>query len=144
MSAAQRISRGFHRLGLVLAAITFLIGASVAAVFVPDWNAPLSSPKWTVTGLGHPCKGHCDPLPEGWVYVGTLNIDGIGSFQVPDGFSKLAVADQQKTVDGFVVSNWRTKVAVPLAEALGAMLVFSLALYILVRAIGWVIGGFAT
>jgi hypothetical protein len=58
-------------------------------------------------------------------------------------FGKLTPTQQQKEVDRIVAANWHTKFAVPLAEALGMTLVLSLAVYDLVRAIGWVIGGFA-
>ena len=41
-------------------------------------------------------------------------------------------------------ANWRTKFALPLATGLIITLAVSLAVYGIVRAIGWVIGGFAS
>jgi hypothetical protein len=45
-------------------------------------------------------------------------------------------------VDRIVAANWHTKFFVPMAEALGISLALSLAIYGLIRAIGWVAGGF--
>ena len=49
MSTTQRVSRGFHRLGLFLAAIPMLIGAFIS-VLKADWSAPWSANdmSWTV------------------------------------------------------------------------------------------------
>jgi hypothetical protein len=58
------------------------------------------------------------------------------------GFEKLPANQQQNWADRIVASNWRTKFVVPLAEALALTLAVSLAVYGVVRAIGWVIGGF--
>jgi len=43
-----------------------------------------------------------------------------------------------------IADNWRNKFAKPLAQGLAITLIISLAVYGLVRAIGWVIGGFAS
>jgi hypothetical protein len=97
-----------------------------------------------VCGSGAPTSGgNCvPPPPKGYDPAETIQIGGVGTFNVA-GFSKLPAADQQKTVDGLVASNWHTKIAVPLATGLAITLAISLAVYVLVRAIGSVIGGFA-
>jgi hypothetical protein len=50
---------------------------------------------------------------------------------------------QQDLMNRLIANNWRNKFAKPLAEGLAITLTISLAVYALVRAIGWVIGGFA-
>ena len=40
-------------------------------------------------------------------------------------------------------NNWRSKFAVPLVTGLAITLAVAFGVYLLVRAIGWVIGGFA-
>jgi hypothetical protein len=52
-------------------------------------------------------------------------------------------SDQQReTVDQMVASNWRSKQVLPLAIGLPITFAVSLAVYGLIRAIGWVFDGF--
>ena len=62
---------------------------------------------------------------------------------MPANYSDQPVAVQQDFVNRIIANNWRNKFAKPLAQSLAITIAISLAVYGLVRAIGWVIGGFA-
>jgi hypothetical protein len=66
-----------------------------------------------------------------------LTIDGvdISPVQTPD--------QQNEKLDRMALPSWRIKFAELLAKGLTISLAVSLAVYGVVRAIGWVIGGFA-
>jgi len=84
-------------------------------------------------------RGHEPRLPTGHVLDELLQIEGIGYKIVPGSFDGLSLADQNKTVDEIVSTVWWNKFAVPLATLLGITLGVSLAVYLLVRAIGrWI------
>ncbi|HKA65659.1 MAG TPA: hypothetical protein VKD00_08100 [Methyloceanibacter sp.] len=131
--SSQRSSRGFHRLALFLAAISLLIGTFAALLLAPDWTAPFSSPKWSVRGrsLEHHRR------------LTTIQIEGIGEIDVMSPFDEMDQAQQQSTVDKIVTNYWRSKVAIPFLQGFGITIAISLAVYGIVRAIGWVIGGSA-
>src|SRR5262245_1748287 len=135
--SSQRINRGFHRLALFLAAISLLIGTFAALLLAPDWTAPFSSPKWSVRGrsLEHHRR------------LTTIQIEGIGEIDVSPfdkmPFGEMDQAQQQSTVDKIVTNYWRSKVAIPFLQGFGITIAISLAVYGIVRAIGWVIGGSA-
>ena len=48
MGTSQRVSRGFHRLAILMAAIPLLIGGYISLVLTPDWSAPVLSSEWKV------------------------------------------------------------------------------------------------
>jgi hypothetical protein len=145
MSTAQRVSRGFHWLGLFLAAIPLLVGGYLSAMEAPDWTAPFSA-KWTLSNDWEPVPDSGNAPTSGGNYVPpppTMHIKGVGDFLMSTGFEKLSAEQQQTMADQIIARNWRTKFAMPLAEGLSITLAVSLAVYALIRAIGWVIGGFA-
>jgi hypothetical protein len=84
---------------------------------------------------------HQPMLPTGHVLDELLQIEGIGNMIVQGSFDGLSPADQNRAVDAIVSTVWWNKFAVPLATLLAITLGVSLAVYGLVRAIGWVIGG---
>ncbi len=62
---------------------------------------------------------------------------------MPPEFEWESTDRQSEIINHLVTVNWRTKFAVPLTIGLATTLAASFAVYGLVRAIGWVIGGFA-
>ena len=126
MAGSERDSRGFHRLGVLLAALALLIGGAWSVIYALNEAAPASSenppPK---SSAATPSSGK------------NLTIDGVDISPVP-------TPDQQnEKLDRMALPSWRTKFAERLAKGLTISLAASLAVYGLVRAIGWVIGGFA-
>jgi hypothetical protein len=73
-----------------------------------------------------------------------LKIDGVETVQMPPEFEWESRDRQSEIVNQIVAANWRTKFAMPLAIGLAIALAVSFAVYGIVRAIGWVVGGFAT
>jgi hypothetical protein len=137
-----------------------LIGAFIA-VRSADWNAPWSATSWTVSasvenaeheaecksdvakyGMAEGSKRLSCLLAEDWGN-NLIQIDGHGTVPMPDGFDKLPHDQQKKVVDQIVETNWHDKFFDPLFHGLGVTLAISLAVYGILRAIGWVIGGFA-
>ena len=64
-------------------------------------------------------------------------------FAWPSNYYEQPLAQQQELVNVIIANNWRNKFAKPLAQGFAISLTIGLAVYGLVRAIGWVIGGFA-
>src|SRR6476646_2027216 len=125
MAALQRDSRGFHRLGLFLAAIPLLIGGTWSVVYALNEAAPSSSENPTPkSSAATPSSGK------------NLTIDGVD-------ISPVLTPDQQHEKLDRMALSWRIKFAELLAKGLTISLAVSLAVYGVVRAIGWVIGGFA-
>jgi len=131
MSKSQRVSRGFHRLAILMAAIPLLIGGYISLVLTPDWSAPVLSSEWKVV----------TPNQTGGRAI--LEVAGVKISMMPD-FENFPEAEQKKWADRAVRVEWRKKFLMPMLTALGLTLGVSLAVYGLVRAIGWVIGGFMT
>jgi hypothetical protein len=64
-------------------------------------------------------------------------------FQAPAGFKSMTLDQQNAIVDQIARPYWQAKFAELLGIGLAITISISLALYALVRAIGWIIGGFA-
>ena len=124
MAASQRDSRGFHRLGLFLAAIPLLIGGTWSVIYALNEAAPASSENPT------PKSSAATPSSSK-----SLTIDGVD-------ISPALTPDQQnEKLDRMALPSWRIKFAELLAKGLTISLAVSLAVYGVVRAIGWIIGG---
>jgi hypothetical protein len=204
MSAAQRVSRGFHRLGLLLAAIPFLIGSVVSVGMAlenagsarqtyveqtelacakarlaavpkkapdnPDKsdsarpNRPLSDediwgstatnrkPDWgkQIDEAGKQTAPPSAPLPPGWKEVPSSEVSfddlipshdlkALGCSEVSRKVSDRDILDAVAPMD----FSYAAALLPDLAVGLGLTLITSLFVYVVVRAIGWVIGGFA-
>jgi hypothetical protein len=135
-SSTPRISLGFHRLGLILAAVPLIIGLIITTMET-DWAAPMptSSAKWSRIPV--------DVVPRRFVPDPILQVDGLGKVMMGAVFEKLSPEEQQQAVNEIVSQNWHSKFLFPLAQGLGITLAASLAVYITARAVGWVIDGFA-
>ena len=126
MAGSERDSRGFHRLGVLLAALALVIGGTWSVIYALNEAAPASSenprPK---SSAATPSSGK------------NLTIDGVD-------ISPVLTPDQQnEKLDRMAPPSWRIKFAELLAKSLMISLAVSLGVYGIVRAIGWVIGGFA-
>lgn len=152
MGPSHRINRGFHRLGIVLATLLLLAAGvlSVVATFdearrtrgthLKQMELICAQPQIKVF-LETPYKMplppgvKVDPPPSGYPVTDTL-ID----------LQKLGCSTEQRKVSfGAVLAAKADNYALsltPLALFMGIALVCSLALYGLVRAVGWVISGF--
>jgi hypothetical protein len=125
MSTSQRVSRGFHRLALVLAAIPLLVGGYFSVVYA----------------VGEASM----PPVEVWSRP-ALKIEGFGTVPMPPGFDRLTRDEQDELVDQIATSlrpQWWANFSEALGVSLASTLAVSLAVYGVVRAIGWVVGGFA-
>ena len=127
MATSQRVSPGFHRLGLFLAAIPLLIGGTWSVIYALNEAAPASSENPTPkSSAATPSSGK------------NLTIDGVDISPVP------TPNQQNEKLDRMALPPWRIKFAELLAKGLTISLAVSLAVYGVVRAIGWVIGGFVS
>jgi hypothetical protein len=148
MSASQRVSRGFHRLGVLLAAVPLIIGAGFTSVGISDFVG---------------------------AYQRNVHANCAHERIVANGAKGLFSADEMKAMGRNLFDQFDDLFEIPLtkigcsrsendtvilAEAIGAKpfdwsidpftlfpiglgLAVSLLIYGLVRALGWIIGGFA-
>src|SRR4029077_4291844 len=122
---ATRISRGFHWLALFLAATSLLVGGYFSVIYA----------------VGEASM----PPAEVWSRP-ALIIEGFGTVPMPLGFDRLTRDEQDELVDQLAASlrpQWWANFSKALGVSLAITLAASLAVYGVVRAIGWVIGGFA-
>ena len=150
MSSPQRISRGFHRLALFLAAIPLLIG--IGSMIFTGIDANNSWRRHQKLVCAHEHTG--DPNKP-WTYPWDAFVATQVSRDDP------VLEDREINLKPLGCSNseydtvkfgealnppefsWLSELAKPLSFGLGIGLAVSLAVYGVVRAIGWVIGGFA-
>jgi hypothetical protein len=172
---AQRVSRGFHRLGLFLAAIPFLIGGGIAISISMEQadSANRDHQKLACAHdyiLTHDAQHSPSPPMSPDNPFGDLALPQIGGgppakksgllesierfFNSPDE-ERLSLkqigcsSGEYETVSYGETRNpppfsWLHAFAWPAALGLGITFALTLAAYGLVRAIGWVIGGFVT
>ena len=123
---ATRISRGFHWLALFLAATPLLAGGYFPVICAVDEASMPPAEVWSRPAL---------------------TIEGFGTVPMPLGFDRLTRDEQDKLVDRLVAASLRPQWWANFSKALGVSLAItlaaSLAVYSVVRAIGWVMGGFA-
>jgi hypothetical protein len=136
MSASLRVSRGFHRLGLFLAALPFVAGISFAVVLFQDHNSARHKHDRLICAYNYVQNGMPDPPPSEASKM-IISLKQIGcSDRDWDTVSYHEAANPSE----FTWWDWLNDEA-PLCILI--TLAISLAVYGLVRAIGWVIGGFA-
>ena len=122
---ATRISRGFHWLALFLAATLLLVGGYVSVSYAVGEASMPPAEVWSKPAL---------------------IIEGFGTVPMPLGFDRLTRDEQDELVDQLAASlrpEWWANFSKALGVSLAITLAASLAVYGVVRAIGWVIGGFA-
>jgi hypothetical protein len=166
--ASPRPIRDFHRLGLFTAGMLLLAVGSLSAIIAPDWNvpAPVFWSKPTIDNTPAVSVIAVAPKPFDDPVAGSpsdepglekairelaeiektkmLKIEGVETVQMPPEFEWESADRQSEIVNQIVAANWRTKFAVPLAIGFAMTIAVSLAVYGLVRALGWVVGSFAT
>jgi hypothetical protein len=125
MGASTRVSRGLHRLALFSAAIPLLVGGYLSVVYA---------------------VGEASMPPEEVWSRPALIIEGFGTVPLPPGFDHLTRNEQDELVDQMAASlrpQWWANFSKALGVSLAITLAVSLAVYGIIRAIDWVIGGFA-
>jgi len=168
MAALARPNRDFHRLALFVAGFSLLAVGSLSAMLAPDWNVPVpvfwakpsanNIPAVSVIAVAP--KPFDDPValsPSDEPGLDRairelaeiekakmLKIEGVAIVQMPPEFEWESTDRQSEIVNQIVAANWWTKFAAPLATGLVITLAVSFAVYGIVRAIGWVVGDFAT
>jgi hypothetical protein len=121
MLSSQRVG-GFHRLALFWAAIPLFVGGYLSVV--------------------HAVGEASEPPEEVWSRI----VEGFGTVPMPLGFDRLTRDEQDELVDQLATSlrpQWWANFSKALGISLAITLAASLAVYGVVRAIGWVVGGFA-
>jgi hypothetical protein len=161
MSTAQRVSRGFHRLAVFLAAIPLVVGSGVSIFIALDQaNAAKRSHDEQlelVCALGRAETaqkkvGEKQPLTDEEVLA--LPPEGTNFFDRFDkkyDLKEIGCSEHWRKVSwNDVVEarapgefNYFVEFALPLFIGLAISLAGAIAVYGIVRAIGWVIGGFA-
>ena len=134
MSTSQRLGRGFHRLALVLAAIPSVFGTIFSIHYAYQETGPALRNNPTPVTISR-----SDKPKDGT----EIEVKGIGVFSVPEDFKDMSLEKQSETVQRLVAPWWWAKFAELLTIGLVTTLAVSFIVYGIVRAIGWVIGGFA-
>ena len=187
-----RLSRGFRRLALFLAAIPLIVGALWSIIWsLDEANSASSRHQQVLCAHGRVAAliGSHEVKPDRWPPPSgpKLTIEGLGMIPVGEDFLRLSQDERTKKVDEILASvkaettgpwdqwvpseklsplalgcgekydadisygeallppdfNWLTTFASGLIPSISITLALSAAVYALVRAIGWVIGGFA-
>ena len=138
MASSRRISRGFHRLAILLAAIPLLIGGTIA--ILESYDALTSaSRKHQALECAYSAKQKDPEQFRRWYFEATtvtaflkqLGCSNTGDDAVAfDEIGEVPHFDLFRTLSGAMLSK------------MGITLAVTLAVYVIVRAIGWVIGGF--
>ena len=159
MSASQRVSRGFHRLAIFLAAIALVIGTilSVGVAFEQanrakakhDWQAKLVCARTALLNdpedwVDVPNEDTEKPAPASGVQKSDpvewpRDLKALGCSEWP----QTATLDEIRAAKPPKDFSYAASLLPPLGLGLAVTLAVSLVIYGLVRAIGWVIGGFA-
>jgi hypothetical protein len=137
MSASQRVSRGFHRLGFFLAAISFVIGGTFA-VLAGLTSANKGSTRQQELVCAHTRVAQEKSGENFFDKSDRINLRKIGCSKR---FGTITVQEARSNPPEF---NWLATFASATTQVMLWTLALSLAVYGITRAIGWVIGGFAT
>ena len=134
MVASQRVSRAFNRLGLFLAAMPLLVGGSIS-LFIALNAANNGSVHHQHLLCAHK---HVSPVALSDEEVGLpLSLKQVGCSESE--YAAVTYAEARNPPD----FNWLTTFGSAMFPSVPITLALTLAVYALVRAIGWVIGGFA-
>jgi hypothetical protein len=137
MSAAQRVSRGFHRLALFLAAIPLLLGGSLSVYIAFDLANRLWEQHQKLV-CAHQHVAPQMPSENPFDQFDTVKLKQIGCSNSDD---TITVGEARNPPPNL---NWFAAFGSGLLRSpLPQTLIITLGVYVVVRAIGWVIGGFA-
>jgi hypothetical protein len=138
MSAAQRVSRDFHRLALFLAAIPLLLGGSLSIYIAFDLASRLWEQHQKLVCAHEHVAGK--KLGENvFDQLDTVNLKQIGCSNSDDTVTMGEARNPPPNLNWFAAFGSGL-----LLSPLPQILIVTLVVYVLVRAIGWVIGGFVT
>jgi len=138
MSAAQRVSRDFHRLALFLAAIPLLLGGSLSIYIAFDLASRLWEQHQKLVCAHEHVAGK--KLGENvFDQFDTVNLKQIGCSNSDDTVTVGEARNPPPNLNWFAAFGSGL-----LLSPLPQILIVTLVVYVLVRAIGWVIGGFVT
>jgi hypothetical protein len=139
MSTAQRVSRGFHRLALFLAAIPLVLGVILSvSLAVKNANEAFTEQPGLICARDYLIKYHGSREMALEQAIGMIDLAIAGcSNRSKLVSSQVALDTREEDFD------YATSVASAIAVGLAITLAVSFAVYGTVRAIGWVIGGFA-
>lgn len=141
MDAAQRVSRGFHRLALFLAAIPLLIGGVLGVDASRSYADGEQSRHQQLLCAHDKVASEPEDVREGMSKMGSpdkLEID-LKSLGCSD-YGNPARLDEVQNPPSF---SWPAAFLAFWLRDLAISLAFAVAIYGIVYAIGWVIGGFA-
>jgi len=138
MSAAQRVSRDFHRLALFLAAIPLLLGGSLSIYIAFDLASRLWEQHQKLVCAHEHVAGK--KLGENvFDQFDTVNLKQIGCSNSDDTVTVGEARNPPPNLNWFAAFGSGL-----LLSPLPQILIVKLVVYVLVRARGWVIGGFVT
>ena len=142
MSTSQQISRGFHRLAILIAAIPLLVGGSIALVTgFNQAGAASRDHEKVLCAHEYLSRARDQPKPNYKLMFAPdsdrLNLREIGCSS--DGEDTVSFGEAWNPPQ----FNWLGVLVPTLTYNLSVVLAVSLGVYVLIRAIGWVIGGFA-
>jgi hypothetical protein len=146
MAASQRVSRGFHRLGLVLGVIALLVGGGLSVTTARHQTNSMQKLllcAQTAFKDAPPDDAIIDPpLPPG----APPPPPGSHSITAQLDLQKLGCSESPQTIawgEVFKLQSYASNFVTFLGPKVALTLALSLAVYYMVRALGWVIGGFA-
>ena len=142
MSTSQQISRGFHRLAILIAAIPLLVGGSIALVTGFNQAADASRDhQKMLCAHEYLARARDQPKPNYKLMFAPdsdrLNLKEIGCSNYEQDTVSFGEAWNPPQF------NWLGVLVPTLTYNLSVVLAVSLGVYVLIRAIGWVIDGFA-
>jgi hypothetical protein len=137
MSTAQRVSRGFHRLALFLAAIPLLLGGSLS-IYVAFNLANRAREQHQKLVCAHEHIAGQKPGENVFNQFDTIKLKQIGCSNSDDTVTVGEARNPPPNLNWFAAFGSGLLLS-PLPQTLAV----SLLVYGIVRAIGWVIGGFA-
>ena len=141
MSASQRVSRGFHRLGLVLDAIPLVWSGATAIVAARD----VADRKHETVLCGHAAIKEANarvaaPAPKSSTpHLDELLQDAELLKQCATGTDNPVTVDEARNPPDFY---WSRAFVAHLSFGLGIALLIAGSIYAAIRAIAWVISGF--
>ena len=136
MTASHRISHGFHRLGLVLAALTLIATVLVMGVTAITAYEDYRKHERLVCAHDYFRMHDLRALPQDPIL--RLNLHSFGCSDDPKESARAVDIDADSPP-----FDWQSALVWPLVRIAAAGLAGALMLYGAVRAIGWVVGGFA-
>jgi hypothetical protein len=137
MSTGQRVSRGFHRLALFLAAIPLLLGGSLSVYIAFDLANRLWEQHQKLLCAHEHVAGQ-KPDENVFDQFDTVKLKQIGCSNSDDTVTVGEARNPPPNLNWFAAFGSGL-----LLSPLPQTLIVTLVVYVVVRAIGWVIGGFA-